>query len=73
MNLKNLRKKAGLTRLDLSKKLNCHKQQIYNWEIKNAPIPSKYISDLSNVLNINEKALINFIVSEYKLKITKKD
>jgi len=71
MNLKTLRKKQKLTRLELAEFLGCHKQQIFNFEAGTSTIPLKYASKLAEALKINKRELLDFIVKSKVNKLMK--
>lgn len=64
MNLKKLRKKAGLTQLQLAMQLGCHPQQIYNIESGRCIMPLKHAPKLANVFGISEKKIATMIIKQ---------
>ena len=58
----------GFTREQLSKKLGCNKQQVYNFELGGRPVPIKHLPKLARALEVRESDLLRFVFNR-KMKL----
>ena len=55
-------RRSGITRVELANFLQVHRQNIFEWEKGNKPIPSKHLKKIAEKLNLSEEELDDLIL-----------
>ena len=62
-------RRSGITRVELAKFLQVHRQNIFEWEKGNKPIPSKHLKKIAEKLNLSDEELNDLILENDDISI----